>query len=266
MGTLYAMSDIHGFYDLMLRNLEYLDLSEPGTRLIFCGDYVDGGTDGCRVLYKIKELTERYPLQVVALKGNHETMFLDFLEAGELDIVNVAWAAIQLTDAIGYNFLSATCREKLRDFDFPTDDLDVLFRAARIVQKDILENHKDLVQWMKHLPYYYETETQIFVHAGINEEAGNRWKQATSEDDFVNKYPASFGKFYKDIIAGHIATSSLAGDPDFHGVFWDKQSHYYIDGTAGISHCIPLLKYDTEKREYTAIRITENQIHAEPIV
>ena len=181
MGTLYAMSDIHGFYDLMLRNLEYLDLSEPGTRLIFCGDYVDGGTDGCRVLYKIKELTERYPLQVVALKGNHETMFLDFLEAGELDIVNVAWAAIQLTDAIGYNFLSATCREKLRDFDFPTDDLDVLFRAARIVQKDILENHKDLVQWMKHLPYYYETETQIFVHAGINEEAGNRWKQATSE-------------------------------------------------------------------------------------
>lgn len=81
------------------------------------------------------------------------------------------------------------------------------------------------------MPFYYETETQIFVHAGIDEEAEEYWNYGTPDEYFVSKFPATFGKFHKDIITGHIGTSTLANDKNFHGVFWDKASHYYIDGT-----------------------------------
>ena len=44
---------------------------------------------------------------------------------------------------------------------------------------------------------YYETDTQIFVHAGIDEEAGKLWKQLTSSEMFTNKFPLTTGGFFK---------------------------------------------------------------------
>lgn len=48
----------------------------------------------------------------------------------------------------------------------------------------------------------------------------------------TGKYPPSIGAFYKDIIVGHVAASSVARDPDFKGIFYDGESHFYIDGSA----------------------------------
>ncbi|NMA84058.1 MAG: serine/threonine protein phosphatase, partial [Epulopiscium sp.] len=111
-------------------------------------------------------------------------------------------------------------------------------------------NHKELIKWLKNLPLYYETEKQIFVHAGIDEEAEDWWQHGTTEEIFTSKYPPSFGKFYKDIIAGHIATNSLKDEEGFHGVYFDGENHYYIDGTVEVSGCIPLLIYDDLKEKY----------------
>lgn len=106
--------------------------------------------------------------------------------------------------------------------------------------------------WMKMLPYYYETEDQIFVHAGVDEEAWDLWKVGTSEDDLCEKPFWDEGEFLKDIIAGHIGTWNMAGDEDFHDVYWDGASHYYLDGTVQKSGQIPVLKYDTKHKRYTA--------------
>ncbi|HOK05496.1 MAG TPA: hypothetical protein PLN24_09610, partial [Victivallales bacterium] len=66
----------------------------------------------------------------------------------------------------------------------------------------------------------------------------------------ANTYLSSFGYFYKDIIAGHIGTYSLKADKNFHGVYWDGMSHYFIDGSVNISGVIPLLMYDLESNKY----------------
>lgn len=42
MAMIYAMSDIHGYYDLMVENLKLIDLEDKENKLIFCGDYIDG--------------------------------------------------------------------------------------------------------------------------------------------------------------------------------------------------------------------------------
>ncbi|NOU99498.1 metallophosphoesterase [Paenibacillus planticolens] len=109
-----------------------------------------------------------------------------------------------------------------------------------------------LIKWLKGLPYYYETDTQIFVHAGIDEEAEEFWKWGTEDYYFCSKYPHTTGKYYKDIIAGHVSTSTISGKADYHKVYWDKQSHYYIDGNTRVSKTIPVLKYDTVSRKYSS--------------
>lgn len=107
-------------------------------------------------------------------------------------------------------------------------------------------------QWMKKLPFFYETPTQIFVHAGVDEEAEDLWKVGTSEEDMCEMVPWQTGKFLKDVIAGHIGTYNMAKDDNFHDVYWDGESHYYLDGSVQYSHKIPVLKYDVEKKRYTA--------------
>lgn len=109
-----------------------------------------------------------------------------------------------------------------------------------------------LINWLKSLPYYYETHNQIYVHAGIDEEAEELWKWGSEDYYFCSKYPHTTGTFLKDIIAGHIATSEISGHSDYHNVYWDKQSHFYIDGDTRVSKTIPILKYDTVSGKYTS--------------
>ena len=110
----------------------------------------------------------------------------------------------------------------------------------------------DLVAWVKKLPFFAETEQQIFVHAGIEEEAEDLWRHGTDDIMFCCKYPYTFGPFLKDIVAGHVATSKLFGNADKHDVFWDGQSHYYLDGTTEHSGQMPVLIYDTDTGTYSS--------------
>ncbi|WP_438495464.1 metallophosphoesterase [Paenibacillus sp. IHBB 3054] len=123
-----------------------------------------------------------------------------------------------------------------------------------IESKASLFNDTALINWLKDLPFYYETDTQIFVHAGIDEEAEELWKWGSEYYYFCSKYPHTTGKFFKDIIAGHVSTSEISGNADYHNVFWDKQSHFYIDGDTRVSKTIPVLKYDTASGKYSSFK------------
>jgi len=82
------------------------------------------------------------------------------------------------------------------------------------------------------------------------------WEWGTDDYTYTEKYPAETGYFYMDIIAGHIGTSVISGDPGYHDIYFDGESHYYIDGTVLRSGVIPVLMVDTEKRKY--YRVTES--------
>lgn len=132
------------------------------------------------------------------------------------------------------------------------------FFLEDIENKTIFFDDDPMINWLKALPFYYETDSQIYVHAGIDEEAGEYWKWGSEDYYFCSKYPHTIGKFDKDIIAGHIGTSAITGDENYHKVFWDKQSHFYIDGTTELSKILPLLKYDTNTKRYSSFeKITD---------
>ena len=113
------------------------------------------------------------------------------------------------------------------------------------------------ITWMDNLPLYYCEDNVIFVHAGIDEELGNQWEW-TDEYTCLWKFPAQTGLFFEDykIVAGHAGTAEIAGDSTFHDIFYDGQSHYFIDGTVQDSGTIPVLMADTETGAF--YRVTES--------
>ena len=261
MALIYAMSDIHGYYEILEETLKIINLSiDKNNKLILCGDYIDYGVDSFRTLCKIKELTEAYPTQVYALMGNHEEMFLDYLSCPPNDIWNYEWLKADKEFYTVKSFVPQGVMDKiLCKRQECNDDYSFLIEAGKVIKADIVKNHAELIQWLKQLPYFYETENQIFVHSGIDEEAGEYWKWGCENNYFCSKYPYTTGKFYKDIIAGHIGTFAIANDKNYHQVFWDKKSHFYIDGTTEVSKFVPVLKYDTAIKQYTSFeKITQS--------
>lgn len=80
--TAYVVGDIHGRSDLLDRIHRAIeaDMADRGGTVIeiYLGDYVDRGPDSAGV---IERLARRSRLRrVVAIRGNHEVMFDDFLE------------------------------------------------------------------------------------------------------------------------------------------------------------------------------------------
>ena len=259
---IYAISDIHGCIDALKKKMEPVDLSGD-SRIIFLGDYIDYGDHSCQVVEYIRDLQEEYgDEKVVALRGNHEEAFLDWIREyrnparSELDALTTYndWLRSD-SDCDLKTFRTFISEERLAEFEenAKTASFDSLNRMA--VQM-ILEKNTKLIGRMKKLPYYYETDDQIFVHAGIEEAAGVEWKHGTSKDVMLWKFPPSTGSFYKTIISGHVGTGlpELADNPDYHDIFYDGESHIYIDGAVYKDKGkLLLLGYDEHESKYYQI-------------
>lgn len=130
-------------------------------------------------------------------------------------------------------------------------------------QEELSEDDDKYIDWISNLPTHYSCGKTIFVHAGIDEESGEDWAWGTSDEIFVGKYPADIGKVEgldKKIVAGHISTAQISGNPNFHDIYYDGQSHYYIDGNVIHSGIIPILMVDTEKNKYYKVTDFGNEL------
>ena len=151
----------------------------------------------------------------------------------------------------GTNTISTFISEQQMDFLNQISRTCSLETISREAVQMILSNHEKLIEWIRQMPSHFEAESQIFVHAGVDEEAEEYWMWGTSDDIFLGKYPPSKGKFYKTIVAGHVGTGTwdLADDRNYHDVYFDGESHYYIDGSVYKGGKLLLLAYDEENSE-----------------
>ncbi|MBR2523298.1 MAG: metallophosphoesterase [Clostridiales bacterium] len=250
----YAVSDIHGCLDKLEEKMELVDL-KGDNRIIFLGDYIEYGWQSGQVLQFIYDLQNEYGTdKVIVLKGNHEDMILNWIDeySGSVpetdEMLYDSW--FKTDSEQGYKtFRTLVTEEQLagiRGMEGKVPFGNFNREAVRMV----LETNGQLVQWMRSMKSYFQTDTQIYVHAGVDEEAEEYWMWGTGDEVFLWKHPASFGAFYKTVIAGHVGTSSLAREKGFHDVFYDGASHYYIDGTAAGNGKLLLLAYDEDKCRY----------------
>lgn len=254
----YAMSDIHGCIEELRNQMECVDLNGEN-RIVFLGDYIDYGDSSFQVLKYIWDLQNEYGEEKVkVLKGNHEQMFLEWIDDYRNPYSDGTEDSMTFNDWLrsdfdyGANTISTFIAENQMNFLNQISRTCSLETISREAVQMILSKHKELISWIRKMPSYFETEKQIFVHAGVDEEAGEYWMWGTSDSILLGKFPATKGKFYKTIVAGHVGTGTrdLADDRSYHDVYFDGESHYYIDGSVYKGGKLLLLAYDEETEKY----------------
>jgi hypothetical protein len=75
MGSLFAVSDVHGFRDDLVQGLERAGISADD-ELWVLGDLLDRGPDGVGAIDHVRALQRQAPDRVHALMGNHEVLAL----------------------------------------------------------------------------------------------------------------------------------------------------------------------------------------------
>ena len=221
-----VISDIHGCFKEFQELLKVANFDSSEDQLILLGDYVDRGRQSKEVVEYVKELVDSYG--VIALKGNHDQMFCEWLrnpiETLERYCRNGGLATIQ-------SFLSVTVEEEMSE----ESEEEVYKRWANA----ILDLDKELIDFLETLPFYYETDSYIFVHAGINP-TNEDWKN-TSEQEFVwirEPFLQFDHPFDQTVIHGHTPTFILQNDPN---IFYGNKK-IGIDGACVYGHQLNCLE------------------------
>lgn len=242
--VVYAVSDIHG-HALQLQNaLDEIPLGDPATQLVFLGDYIDRGRDSLGVLELVRQTQQDHPDQVIVLAGNHDRWFLDWLDSADDEL---SWLMSDMDLVTVKSLLEPMALARALGHDDPTSDASNLDGQTmnRNIKAAVRAHHEGLIAWIRALPLVHETDSHVFVHAGVDEDAGDLWRHGTPEHVFTEKFPATTGPMLigKRIVAGHVRTTELHGDPNNHAVFADE-GHIYIDGSVETTGALNVLRID----------------------
>lgn len=203
----FAVGDIHGDLAALEKLFERLPELTADDTVVFLGDYIDRGPDSAGVVRWIRDLTQRGPAKVIALRGNHEDAWLQIITKG--------WPEFIMPRGNG-------CLESCRSFlggEAPGEDeapskadLQAMLKGSFFPE--------DVVEWMKELPFFYEDDHAIYVHAGIKRTAGGfphpsevtppRALLWLRDRDFFSNYRG------KLVVFGHTTTRTLPNELSTH--------------------------------------------------
>lgn len=225
----FAIGDIHGDLAHLRALISRLPPLDGDDTLVFLGDYVDRGPKSMEVVRIVRALERDVGCKVVCLRGNHEDGWLRVLARGWPEFVfppdNGCLATMR----------SYTGGEPPVEDEMPSDsEVEALFAGSFFPP--------DVVEWMQTLPYWYEDEHAIYVHAGLVErngafphprdtepKAGLLW---TRTERFFREYKG------KRVVVGHTATILLPPElsshtPEDPADLWAGENVIAIDTACG---------------------------------
>lgn len=180
----YAIGDIHGCADALIRLLARIDVHSDGApaQLVCLGDYIDRGPDSAGVIRILRARQATSPGTVTCLMGNHERMMLDAHGDAREEPVWLINGGLATLRSFGIADVQA----------IPLDVLD----------------------WLSDLPTVHEDARRYFVHAGF------RPGQRGIDPDAVRRlwirepFLGTAFDFGKHVVHGHSPRQD--GRPDTH--------------------------------------------------
>ncbi|MBD9455931.1 serine/threonine protein phosphatase [Rhizobium sp. RHZ02] len=168
MSYTFAIGDVHGCLEPLLRLVSRIEMSRPeGGTIVFLGDYVDRGPDSRGVIDFIMAGPQKKAWKWIALKGNHEDMMVGALtgrEAPDLWLLNGGDATMDSWDG-----------------------------------KPI----RAQVDWAGSLPLKHQDEHRFYVHAGMLEDVSydDQTEKILLWSRLPNDYSGEYGG--KHLVHGH---------------------------------------------------------------
>jgi len=140
MNKIFAIGDIHGCLGKLRTLIQNINADPENDIIVFIGDYIDRGSAAREVVDYVIGLTAEYK-NVVCLLGNHEYMFLRYLDGLDEEMYLSNGGSVTLfAYAVS---LSETPQE----------------RKAKIPREHL--------KFFESLLPHYETDNYLFVHAGL---------------------------------------------------------------------------------------------------
>ena len=141
-----AIPDLHGCYEHLRQLFEQeIRFNPEKDKIVFLGDYIDfremtdivdrAGVSSAKVVQYVSDLKQRYPENIVLLKGNHEEM---------------AETALTTDNSLNHN---------LWIFNGGIETIDSFGGMERA--------REALLPFIETLEPYHETDSAIFVHGGL---------------------------------------------------------------------------------------------------
>lgn len=155
----YAIGDIHGCTSLLTKILEQIACArQVNGPVVFIGDYVDRGEDSAGTLARLYTLSLDWTRPVVFLRGNHEQMLLDFLDAPEMTgafwLKSGGWHSLA-----SYGLLAKRSEIKSNEFKHLRDKLR-------------LKLGENIEEWLRSLPVSWQSGNIYLSHAGADPTCG----------------------------------------------------------------------------------------------
>lgn len=93
---IFVIGDIHGCLDMLKRLMDKIAWQPEKDRLIFLGDYIDRGENSKGVVDYVLAL-RRCSSQIDCLIGNHEVLFLDYMNGKDRGLYfrNGGWSTLE---------------------------------------------------------------------------------------------------------------------------------------------------------------------------
>jgi serine/threonine protein phosphatase 1 len=224
----FAIGDVHGDLEHLMKLLGRLPSLDADDTIVFLGDYLDRGPASAQVMAAVRALQRSGICNVVSLRGNHEDAWLRVIDQG--------WPEFVLPAQNGCAAAMRSFTGGVPEADQPAteDEWDALLSGAFFPP--------DVVEWMREMPWWYEDEHAIYVHAGVPR-ADGRWLHPADVDNRAvllwTRSKEMFREYRgKMLVIGHTVTSFLPAelcdhtpcDPDD---LWASESIVALDTGCG---------------------------------
>ncbi len=218
----FVVGDIHGRCAQLLNLLDMLPRDPANDTLVFLGDLIDRGADAPGCVEHIMKLRNENRERVICLRGNHEQMLMDFLAGlSSIWLMPVTGGERTFEQYTGEPVRAHTEQE--------------LEEMRQLFEQSFPPEH---LRFMESLPFYYEDEHAIYVHAGLDDGKHPSESSPTSllwmrDMDFYKNYRG------KPCVFGHTPTPllPLRGRLGRHGIYI---SHSAVGLDTGYNHQSPL--------------------------
>lgn len=228
-GRTFVIGDIHGELAQLERLLSRMPAVTRDDTLVLLGDYIDRGPDSLGVFEMVRRMDSVLQCHVVPLRGNHEDAWLRVIDRG--------WPEFLLPSPNG-------CLAAMRSFTgqkIPAKgELGTADDWARMERGSFFSEEQ--IAWMRGLPYWYEDEHGIYVHAGLLQRDGQYLHPSQTEPETALLWTRS-KEFFTDyrgkhVVVGHTKTNTLPPElsshtPDDPTDLWAGPSVTAIDTGAG---------------------------------
>lgn len=187
--VVYAIGDVHGRLDLLTRMHETIaaDAERRGGdwRIVHLGDYVDRGPDSKGVIERLLNRSAADG-RVLALAGNHDIGFLDFLARPDPGGIFARYGGIQTAQSYGVAM--------------DPDDPSTFKAACRALDAAVPQSHREFLASLKFSAAFGDF---FFCHAGIRPGVA---LAAQDEQDLIwirGEFHRHEGLYPKVIVHGH---------------------------------------------------------------